>query len=305
MSAPSAVPTKQSRHTFSWLLLITANVLWAASYVAAKFALQDTSVNVMLALRMGISALVLLPFLLARRKQLKLTRESVPQLLILTLVGFVINKLLEYGGLALTTASDVALLITSESIFTAGLSWILLRERFKPLSGFALLLGFFGVYLIVERSLIPNIPSGGGVWRIVGDVLVILALLFEAFYTVRGKSLLVKYSPLLITAVSIVVSMVFWTPVAAWEIIFTGWHPIGLVAWLAIAWMALMSTVVAYLIWFQGLTHVNGSAAASTLFIQPLLGTFLAIVLLHDQLTPLTIIGGILIIISVYLISRF
>ena len=290
---------------FSWLLLITANVLWAASYVAAKFALQDTSVNVMLALRMGISALVLLPFLIARRKQLKLTRESVPQLLILTLVGFVINKLLEYGGLALTTASDVALLITSESIFTAGLSWIILRERFKPLTGFALLLGFFGVYLIVERSLIPNIPSGGGVWRIVGDLLVVLALLFEAFYTVRGKSLLVKYSPLLITAVSIIVSMVFWTPVAAWEIIFTGWHPIGLVAWLAIAWMALMSTVVAYLIWFQGLAHVNGSAAASTLFIQPLLGTFLAIVILHDQLTPLTIVGGILIIISVYLISRF
>jgi drug/metabolite transporter (DMT)-like permease len=254
---------------------------------------------------MGISALVLLPFLIARRKQLKLTRESVPQLLILTLVGFVINKLLEYGGLALTTASDVALLITSESIFTAGLSWIILRERFKPLTGFALLLGFFGVYLIVERSLIPNIPSGGGVWRIVGDLLVVLALLFEAFYTVRGKSLLVKYSPLLITAVSIIVSMVFWTPVAAWEIIFTGWHPIGLVAWLAIAWMALMSTVVAYLIWFQGLAHVNGSAAASTLFIQPLLGTFLAIVILHDQLTPLTIVGGILIIISVYLISRF
>jgi drug/metabolite transporter (DMT)-like permease len=305
MSAPSAVPARQSRHTFSWLLLITANVLWAASYVAAKFALQDTSVNVMLALRMGISALVLLPFLIARRKQLKLTRESVPQLLILTLVGFVINKLLEYGGLALTTASDVALLITSESIFTAGLSWIILRERFKPLTGFALLLGFFGVYLIVERSLIPNIPSGGGAWRIVGDLLVVLALLFEAFYTVRGKSLLVKYSPLLITAVSIVVSMVFWTPVAAWEIIFTGWHPIGLVAWLAIAWMALMSTVVAYLIWFQGLARVNGSAAASTLFIQPLLGTFLAIVILHDQLTPLTIVGGILIIISVYLISRF
>src|SRR5256885_13541861 len=135
MPSPTNNHLPTARNTTSWLLLITANVLWAASYVAAKFALQDTSVNVMLALRMGISALVLLPFLLARRKQLKLTRESVPQLLILTLVGFVINKLLEYGGLALTTASDVALLITSESIFTAGLSWIILRERFKPLTG--------------------------------------------------------------------------------------------------------------------------------------------------------------------------
>jgi drug/metabolite transporter (DMT)-like permease len=304
MSSP-AFPANRTRYTFSWLLLITANVLWAASYVASKFALRDTPVDLMLALRMGISALVLLPFLMVKRRQLQLNRQSLPQLLVLALVGFVINKLLEYGGLALSTASDVALLITSESLFTAALSWLILRERFKPMTGVALLLGFFGVYLIVERSLLPNIPSGGGIWRIFGDLLVVLALLFEAFYTVRGKSLLVKYSPFLITAASIVVSMIFWTPVAAREVIYAGWHPIGLFAWLSIAWLALMSTVVAYLIWFQGLAHVDGSAAASTLFIQPLLGTFLAIVLLHDQLTPMTIIGGILIIVSVYLISRF
>jgi drug/metabolite transporter (DMT)-like permease len=304
MPSPTSNHLPTARNTSSWLLLITANTLWAASYVAAKLALQDTSVNIMLALRMGISALLLLPFLIARRSQLNLTRQLIPQLLALALIGFVINKLLEFGGLALTTASDVALLITGESIFTAALSWLLLRERFKPLTGFALLLGFAGVYLIVERSLIPNIPSGGGLLRIIGDLLVLLALLVESLYTVRAKSMLVKHSPFLITSASIVVSMLFWTPVAAWEILSTGWHPIGLVAWLSIAWMAIMSTVVAYLAWFKGLAKVDGSAAASTLFIQPLLGTFLAIVLLHDQLTPMTVVGGILIIVSVYLISR-
>src|SRR2546421_12239113 len=293
-----------SRQPFSWFLLISANVLWAATYVAAKFALRDTSVNVMLAIRMSIAALILLPLLLAGRKELHLTRRDIPQLVMLMLAGFVINKLLEYVGLALTTASDVALLITSESIFTAALSWLVLRERFKKLTGLALCLGFVGVYLIVERSLIPNIPPGGGAWRIVGDLLVVLALLVEAFYTVRGKALLVKYPPLMITSASIVVSMIFWTPVVAWEIIHTGWHPLGLVAWLSVGWLAIMSTVVAYLAWFQGLAKVDASSAASALFIQPLLGTFLAIVLLHDQLTPMTLVGGILIIVSVYLISR-
>ncbi len=282
-----------------------ANALWACSYVAAKFALRDTSVTMMLALRMGIAALVLLPLLIARRKELNLTRRDLPQLAVLALVGFVINKLFEYGGLALTTASDVALLITSESIFTAALSWLLLRERFKPMTGFALLLGLMGVYLIVERSLVPNIPAGGGALRILGDLLVVLALLIEAFYTVRGKALLVKHPPLLITAASIVGSVVFWAPVAGWELLSSGWHPLGLEAWLGVGWMALMSTVIAYLAWFQGLTRINGSAAASTLFIQPLLGTVLAIVLLHDQLTPMTIVGGMLIVVSVWLISRY
>ena len=304
MPLPSRDSQPSSRNTSSWFLLIMANALWAASYVAAKFALTDTSLIIMLALRMGISALVLLPFLITMRKNLNLSRQLIPQLLLLALIGFVLNKLLEYGGLALTTASDVALLITSESIFTAALSWLLLRERFKPLTGFALLLGFVGVYLIVERSLIPNIPAGGGLMRVLGDLLVILALLVEAYYTVRAKSMLVKHSPFLITSASIIISMFFWTPVAAWEILTTGWHPIGLVAWLSIAWLAIMSTVIAYLAWFKGLARIDGSAAASTLFIQPLLGTFLAIVILHDKLTPMTVVGGILIIVSVYLISR-
>ncbi len=302
--SPSVARLPSPRNTFSWFLLIMANALWATSYVAAKYALADTSVIIMLALRMAISALILLHFLIAWRENLRLTPQLIPQLLMLALIGFVINKLLEFGGLALTTASDVALLITSESIFTAALSWLLLRERFKPLTGFDLIIGFVGVYLIVERSLIPNIPTGGGSLRILGDLLVILALLVESFYTVRAKSMLVKHSPFLITTASIVISMLFWTPVAAWQILSTGWHPIGLLAWLSIGWMAIMSTVVAYLAWFKGLAKVDGSAAASTLFIQPLLGAFLAIVLLHDQLTPMTIVGGILIIVSVIMISR-
>jgi drug/metabolite transporter (DMT)-like permease len=94
MPSPSAERLPASRQTFAWFLLISANALWAVSYVAAKYALLDTSVIIMLALRMGISALVLLPFLIAGRKNLHLTRQLIPQLLMLALIGFVINKLL-------------------------------------------------------------------------------------------------------------------------------------------------------------------------------------------------------------------
>src|SRR6202165_3121506 len=295
---------KTNSSPFSWFLLILANALWACSYVAAKFALRDTSVNLMNALRMIISALVLLPFLIAWRKDLNLTRRDIPQLAVLALIGFVINKILEFGGLSLTTASDVALLITSESIFTAALSWLLLRERFRPLTGGALLLGLFGVYLIVERSLVPNIPAGGGALRIVGDLMVVLALVFESFYTVRGKALLVKPPPLLITSVAIVGSTIFWIPLAGVDITLHGWHAPSLVGWLSIGWLAIISTVIAYLAWFKGLANIDCSAVSSTLFVPPLLGTTLAILLLGDQILPTTIAGGIMIIVSVYLISR-
>lgn len=65
-----------------------------------------------------------------------------------------------------------------------------------------------------------------------------------------------------------------------------------------------MSTALAYIAWFRGLSKIEGTKAASTLFLQPLVGTLLAIVLLHEQLTLMTVMGGIVIVGSVYLISR-
>jgi len=302
---PRSTPSSPlPRHMFSWFLLILANALWATSYVAGKFILHDLSVTMLNTLRMGLASLLLIPLLVVKRKQLHLTWHEVPQLLLLALAGFVINKFLEYGGLALTTATDVALLISSETLFTVALSWLLLHERFHLLRTGAMLLGLVGVYLIVERSFIPNLPSGGSVWRIVGDLLVVLGLIFEAFYTVRGKSLLVKHSPLLVISASIVGSMLFWLPLAGREIVFSGWPLLNTSDWLALGWMALVVTVFGYLAWFQGLTKVDGSAAAPTLFVQPLLGTALAVLLLHEQLTPLTVMGGVLIVTSVFLIAR-
>ncbi len=290
--------------TSSWLLLIVSNILFATGYIAAKFLLQNFSVYITIALRIGIAALVLLPLLIIKRHSLHLTRRDLPQLVLLVLTGFVINQLLEYEGLALSTAADVALLITSESIFTALLSCWLLREQFKRTTGMALVIGTLGMYLIVEQGLLPHLPGGGGALRILGDLLVIAGLISESYYTVRGKALLTKYPPFLITTAAMVGSLVFWVPVVGWQVLSFGWHPLDLTSWLALVWLAVIATALAYLAWFQGLARIEGSKAASALFFQPLVGSLLAVILLHERLTVMTIVGGVLIVVSVYLISR-
>src|SRR5258707_1040957 len=96
--------------------------------------------------------------------------------------------------------------------------------------------------------------------------LMIAALVLESFFTVRGKALLVKHSPLLVTAAAIVGSTVFWIPLGGYELLARGWHPVSWQGWLGLLWLALMSTVVGYLAWFKGLERVEGSSAATTLF---------------------------------------
>jgi drug/metabolite transporter (DMT)-like permease len=285
-------------------LLVLANALWAGTYTAGKIALGALTPVELNALRFSLAALVLAPLVYRHRRELPLDRQSLLTLAQLTLLGWVLNKTFEYFGLALSTASDVALLISTESLFTALLSWAVLRERQTRTGLAALAIGLAGVYLIVERGLIPNLGGHGGSGRVAGDLLVILSLLLEAGYTIRGKSTLTRVSPLLLVGATLIGSLIVWVPAGTGAVLTGGLPHLTAAEWLAVLYMALIATVTGYWLWFHALSMIDASAAAPTLFIQPLLGAAIAIWLLHDALTWATLLGAALILVSLALVAR-
>lgn len=283
--------------------LILANVLWAGTYTAGKIALGALNPVELNALRFSLATLLLSPVLIHNRHRIPRDRRSLLVLAQLALLGFVLNKTFEYFGLALSTASDVALLIATESLFTALLSWIFLRERVTRLGVAALVVGLVGAYLIVERGFVPNLGAGGST-RVVGDLLVVLSLLMEAGYSVRGKTTLGSISPLLFTALTIAGSLFVWVPAGAVAVAHSGLPRLAPGEWLGVLYMAVFATVAGYWLWFRALSVLDASTAAPALFIQPLLGAAIAIWLLNDQLTWATLLGGALIVVSLLLVAR-
>jgi drug/metabolite transporter (DMT)-like permease len=284
------------------LALIVANLLWAGTYVAGKDALRALSPIELNGLRFGIAGLLLLPLLVFGRGRMRIGRRDLPRLALLCLLGFVLNKAAEYTGLSLTTASDNALLIASESIFTALFAWMLLREPLRRQSATGLLVGAFGVYVVIMQGLNPPHLAGGA--RLAGDLLVLLALVFESLYTVVGKASLARYPGLLITAASITGSMAVWLPASAVNIAHSGLPHMTATTWISVIYMAVFPTVLAYLGWMVALKHVDAANAATTLFIQPLVGTGLAIILLGEHPSWGTLGGGLCIIGGVWLAGR-
>jgi drug/metabolite transporter (DMT)-like permease len=283
-------------------VLILANVLWAGSYTAAKDAMRVLSPIEMNALRFSVAGLILLPVLWAGRSRMRIRRYDLPRLAMLCCLGFTLNKALEFGGLNLTTASDTALLIAAESMFTSILAWVVLRETIRGGAVGGLLVGVVGVYVVIERGL--HLPQMGGGMRLAGDLLVLLALVAEAAYTIFGKASLARYPGLLLTATGILGSLVFWLPAAAVNVAVAGPPHMTPAAWLGVLYMAIPGTVVAYIGWMVALGHVDGASAAPTLFIQPLIGTVLAVVLLGERPGWATLAGGILIIAGVWIAGR-
>lgn len=282
--------------------LAFANLLWAGSYAAAKETLRVVSPVELNFLRFAIAGLFLLPFLWRGWRRTRLTGADVPRLALLCLCGFVLNKAAEFTGLNLTTASDTALLIASESMWTALLAWLVLHETMYRGSLAGLVVGALGVYIVLERGL--NWPSLGSGRHLLGDGLVVLALLFEALYTVFGKSALDRYPGLLITATSIIGSLAVWLPAAAINVAVAGMPAMNAAAWLGVLYMAIPCTVVAYVIWMVALRYVGAASAAATLYLQPLAGTALAMLVLSERPTLGTLAGGLCIIGGVWLASR-
>lgn len=298
-AAPMALSSRRS----AFGALVLANVLWAGTYAIGKIALQEVPPIELNVIRFFMAALLLVPVLIHYRKQIPRDRRTLFLLVQLSLLGFVLNKALEYIGLALSTASDVALLIATESIFTGLLSWLFLRERITRTGVASLAIGLLGVYLIVERGLIPNLGDGAST-RILGDVLVVLSLLLEAGYTVRGKVTLTTMPPLLFTALTITGSLFFWAPAGVVAVMHNGMPHLSIGGWLSAFYLAAITTVLSYWLWFRGLSVVDASAAAPILFIQPLLGAALAIVILHEEITLATVIGAMCIVASLLFVMR-
>jgi drug/metabolite transporter (DMT)-like permease len=287
-------------------MLILGNALWAGTYTAGKVALENLSFVELNAVRFTLATVLLLPVLWMGRATLKRelsTRASLLELTRLVFLGFVLNKAFEYAGLSMSTAVDVALLIATESIFTAVLSWIVLDEAVTASGIMALAIGFAGVYLVVARGLVPDLSGPSGATRIIGDLLVIFALMFEAGYTVGGKASLERIPPLLLTALSVAGSLVIWIPAGTIAIAISGPPHLTTTIWLAIGYLAAFATIAGYWMWFRGLTVIEASSAAPFLFIQPLLGAALGVVLLGESLTWATLVGAALILASLLIVT--
>jgi drug/metabolite transporter (DMT)-like permease len=301
-----AVPSEDNGQVWTtrraMLVLVGCNVLWAGTYVAGKTALHSLSAIELNCLRFGVAGLTLLPLLWKQRHAIPWDRGSVLRLAGLCLLGFVLNKIAEFSGLSLTTASDTALLISSEGIFTALFGWILLREVVRGGAVLGLLLSLVGAYLVIERGFV--VPAFGNGTRVIGDLLVVGALVFEALYSVLGKSALQRLPMLAVTSGCVIGSLAVWVPAAIVNVVVAGTPRMDLVAWLAVLYLAIGGTTLAYVGWFAALRFVDASAAAPTLFLQPFLGTVLAVLLLRERLSWASIAGGLCIVGGIWMVSR-
>ena len=283
----------------AYVVLLVSNLVFATGYSVSRIVLEDVGPVTLAMARLTIGALILVPWAWRAMVAAKLSREDRWRLALTGVVGFTLAFALGNWGIAHSTASNAALLITVEPASLILLSPLLLGERLSRREGLGAALAILGAAVIVvngipgvTQALVPH-------WR--GDVILILSGVAYAAYSLIARPVLLRHPALVVTAYSILWGAVAMLPLAVLEWA-TGpppvWTPRAVVGTL---YLGVVMTALGYAVWNWCLERVETPRVAIFLNIQPLGGALLGVWWLGERLTAFTVAGGLLILAGLHL----
>jgi drug/metabolite transporter (DMT)-like permease len=279
------------------LAMAAVNIIWGAAFPITKPALTDIPPFTFAVLRFLIALVILLP--LAGRSWIDLLRgPERGRIVALGMFGFCLVQLSQMAALRLSPASDISLISTLTPLWITLLAWPMLGERPTRLGWAGFGVAIIGLALIVW----PDTSGSAGAEqrdRLVGDAIYLVGALVWALYNIIGKGVMARHDPIGPTAAACLVGTVGLIPFSIWEIASGQPVRVALPGLLAILYVALLVTVVGFLVLFWAYKRLSAAQVAITMYLQPLAGVLVAWLWLGEPLSAGFILGAALVLVGV------
>ena len=293
---------KSSRiYTFA---LIAVMLIWAGSFIFIKVALRDIGPFNLAFYRYLVASPIMAVVMIAESRGLpKISVKDLPAFMVLALSGVTLLYAVQFVALEYTTATNSSILINTSVIFIAIMSFLFLGEKFSRLKVFGMIISFAGVTLIISNGTL-SLAQLFAERTFIGDVLIVIDGFIWAIYTITGKFLMPKYSPVTVTAVSFILGTVLLLPFAIYEGMASPFS-LSKFAVISVMYLGILCSVIAYVVWFKALEKMDATNVAVFVYLVPLFTVMMAVPLLGEKVTIFTVIGGILTMAGVYITESF
>jgi drug/metabolite transporter (DMT)-like permease len=273
------------------LYLFLATVLWGSDYLFAKIALREVSPLSFAAIRTLISTGVLFPIFLRQENEWGVKTRHLVYLVGLALLGTFLNRIFWSAGIDLTTASNASLLSTTSPIFVLLISFFLFRTTVSWRAALGILVSFIGVSLVIQGDWKEWVKGGGHVW---GDLLMLMASVTWAFFTVLAKFLMKDYSSLKVTAYLMLIGSILFLPFLPNEKA-GGWSGVSVLGWVSVLYVAFTGNFLAYFFWMRGIQNLGPMRTILYSYLTPITAILLAVPFLGETLTTGQIWGAVIV----------
>jgi drug/metabolite transporter (DMT)-like permease len=279
------------------LALLAMTVIWGMNAVIVKATYAQIPPMAFMALRFVIAGALLLAVLWRAEHSLRLPRREWMAFIVAGMVGTGFYQPLFLTGLSMTTASTTSLIIATSPAFVALINRMLGRELLPPRGWIGIVLTFIGVALIIQGGEGVALSSQA-LW---GDLLVLIGSFLWALYAVLAAPLMVRYTPLRVTAMTTSLGAAPLIVVGAPTVAVLDWSQVNGWGWSGLIYSAVFAIVVGYIIWNNGVKKIGGARTALYNNLIPVVGAIGAAIFLGEALTPLKIAGAVVIFAGLHL----
>ena len=286
-------------------LLLLMTVIWGTNYALVKSAFQELDPQAFNALRLiEASAVMAATSLIVRRLRWRVpergtsvqiasifhtpaavTRADWIRLAWLGLIGHCLYQYLFVGGLAKTSVANGALLVSSTPVVITLLSWLSGKERIGALHWAGTLLSLTGIYVVVGRGAHVTAAS------MRGDAMLVGAVVCWALYTIGARPLMVRHSPVGVTALSMLIGTLVYVPIAAPALGRVDWSAVSTVTWVKLVYSSLFAICIAYTIWYAAVREIGSARTSVYSNLLPIVAMITAYVWLREPI-GLTKVAG-------------
>jgi drug/metabolite transporter (DMT)-like permease len=273
-------------------------MIWGASFLFMRTAAVEFGALLTAGLRVGIASLFLLPLLLIRGQGPVLRAHWKPVFLIGIFNSALPFALFSFAVQHITTGLS-SILNATVPLFGAMVAWVWLGDRPTLSRAIGLGVGFLGVLLLAagEASFKPNASGIAPLWAVAACLLATLSYGVSANFAKR----FISHVPPLATATGSQMGATLALLVPSLLTIPSD-SP-SLQAWGALVVVGVVSTGVAYILYFRLIDQTGPARALTVTFLVPVFAIAYGVVLLGEHITPWMIVCGLVIVLGTGLAS--
>lgn len=282
-----------------WGAFVLLGLIWGSSFLWIKIAVAETGPFMLVTFRLLFGLAGLLVFMALRRQAFPRDRKVLLAFLFMGLFNTALPFTLITWGETIIDSSLASILNATVPLFTIVLAHFWLQDEKITVPRLAGLgVGFLGIVVLVSRDLGPDALRGnlwGQLAVIAASVSYALAITFSRKH-LRGQPPVLQAGMVLLIASGM---MAITTPIVE--------RPLNLpetgLGWFAIAWLGLLGSCAAYLLYFYLINAWGPTRASLVTYVFPVIGLLLGIIFLKEPADWRLLAGSALIVAGIGVVN--
>jgi drug/metabolite transporter (DMT)-like permease len=266
--------------------LLTLGLLWGVSFLFIRVAVPEFGAVALIEVRVLLAAIILVPIVLARRKLSVILAHWKP-IAAMGVLHYAIPFSLFAWALFELSAGYASLVNASAPLFAGIVARVWIGERLERARFIGLVLGMGGVALLVSGKLLS-----AGMPNVLPILATVLAAFCYGFAAVFARQRLAGVNPTAVAAGSMVAAALVLLPLTWWL------RPVAMPspqAWGMAALLGVLSTALAFVLYFRLIAAVGPSKAITVTFVIPVFAVASGALFLGEAVTPVMVAGGLVI----------